>query len=82
MHDEAKQEPNRTSPAWKDWLHSEGRGPGRICTPSRHRGTWEGGAWERGQGCLGVLRGRYLHSVFARHPRHAPFSLKEETEKR
>lgn len=39
-----------------------------------------GERWGWGRGCLGVLRGRYLHSVFAWHPWHAPFSLKEETE--
>lgn len=44
------------------------------------RSVGERSGW--GRGCLGVLRGRYLHSVFARHPRHTPFSLEEETEKR
>lgn len=40
-------------------------------------------AWERSGGwvggCLEWVRGRYLRSLFARHPWHSPFSLKEET---
>lgn len=33
VSDGAKQEPNRSSPAWKDQLHSEGRGLGGYAHP-------------------------------------------------
>lgn len=71
MNDGAKQE----QPCLEGPAAQQGVRPGGIgspdCTPGREAGV--------GRVCLGVLGGRYLHSVFAGHPWHASFSLKEET---
>lgn len=72
----------------------EGRGLGRyvpaFTSSQQHTGRRSGasevsqGLGERAGAQAGAawdgVRGTYLGSVFARHPRHASFSLKEETE--
>lgn len=75
--------PKRNTPAWKAGQAAKGRGQEEMCTPSpvftARQGVGREEAGREGWGWGSCLRVAYLCSVFARHPWHAPFSLKEET---